>query len=83
MLPQQKDDDLLRPVGCRSRTLNPPETHYDTTHKKFLAVVWAALILGPYEGTYFVVRTDHQALRWILDVKERAGRLVWSRLRLI
>ena len=84
VLLQRQDDDSLRPIGYWSRTLNPAETRYDTTHKECLAVVWAVLMLRPYvEGTHFVVRTDHQALKWILDLKESTGRLARWRLRLM
>lgn len=41
-------------------------------------------MLRPYlEGTHFVVGTDHQSLRWILDLKECTGRLARWRLRLL
>lgn len=41
-------------------------------------------MLRPYvEGSRLTVRTDHQALRWILDLNESTGFLAHWRLRLM
>lgn len=46
-------------------------------------MVWALFLLRPYlQGTRFVVRTDHKALRWMLHMDGAHGRLVRWRLRL-
>lgn len=34
------------------------------------------------QGTKFIIRTDHKALRWILSVTDSKGKLARSRLRL-
>lgn len=40
-------------------------------------------MLIPYlEGSHFIVRTDHQALRWILDLKDTIGLLARWRFKL-
>ena len=47
-------------------------------------MVWAVLLLRPYlEGVHFVVRTDHAALRWVLNLSTSGGRLERWRLRLL
>lgn len=40
------------------------------THGEFLAVIWAVLMLITYvEARRFTIRTDHDALRWILNME--------------
>lgn len=57
-----------RPVGYRRRTLIDAEKNYGTTQRESPAVVWTVLLLRPYiEGTRFIIKTDHQALKCILD----------------
>ena len=65
-----------RPVGYWSYYLNDSERNYSTTERKCFAVVWAVRTLRPYvEGTRFTVRTDHDALRWLMSLTESSGRL--------
>ena len=46
-------------------------------------MVWAVTTLRPYiEGLKFTIRTDHDALRWLLALTESSGRLMRWRLRL-
>jgi hypothetical protein len=45
--------------------------------------VWAVTYLRPYlEGIDFTVRTDHHALRWVMNLSDAQGRLARRRLRL-
>lgn len=56
---------------------------YDTTSQESLAVVWEVLILYPYlDGTIFTIRTDHDDLRWTLNISNATGKLetYWLRL---
>lgn len=48
-----------------------------------LAVVWSVLLLQPSpKGCRLIVRTDHDALEWILNVIDATGKLVGWRLGL-
>lgn len=72
------------PIGFWSRGLNPAEKNYSTGEKECLAVVWAVQILRPYlERSHFDLYTDHQALRWIMNLYDAFGRLARWRLRLL
>lgn len=66
-----------------SRTLNPAEKHYTTTEKELLAIVWSIQRLRQYLlGRKFKIRTDHQALKWLHNVKDTSSRLIRWRLKL-
>lgn len=83
LLQDQPGEKYPKPIGYWSRSLAPAEKNYDTTQKECLAVVWAVLILRPYlEGSRFTIRTDHQALKWLMNLSDASGRLQRWRLRL-
>ena len=70
-------------IGYWSRALTKPERDFTTTEKECLAIVWAILLLRPYqEGQRFTVRTDHDFLRWVLNLADAKGRLARWLLRL-
>jgi len=81
---QEQDDGKLQPVAYISRRLATNELPYGVTEKECLAVVWASLKLRPYlEGDRFLVRTDHECRRWILNIEGPGNpRLARWRLRL-
>ena len=86
LLQQQNESDPndWSPVGYWSKTLNDAERNYSATERECFAVVWAVTTLRPYiEGTRFTIRTDHDALRWLMTLTDSSGRLTRWRLRLL
>ena len=83
---QQKDEKNPTewlPVGFFSKTLNETEQRYSATERECFAVLWSVLYLRPYiEGSHFKIRTDHEALRWLMTLTDPSGRLTGWRLRL-
>jgi len=64
---QQQPDGKYLPVGYFSKGLQPAEKNYTVTEIEGLGVVWAVGLLRPYiEGTKFLIRCDHKALKWVL-----------------
>ncbi|MBR7801844.1 hypothetical protein KDM90_17685, partial [Undibacterium sp. FT137W] len=52
-----------------------------------LGVIWAVQLLRPYlEGSRFIVRSDHEPLRWLLNLGDKDsdshGRLARWRLKM-
>lgn len=71
------------PIGFWSKSLNSAEKNYSATERECLAVVWGMTSLRPYvEGQKITVRTDHDALQWLLTLDDPSGRLARWRLRL-
>ena len=63
-------------VACASKTLSDAECSYCTTHKELLAVVVFVEKFKCYlQGNTFLIRTDHQALKYLTTFKEPTGQL--------
>ncbi|GFV98197.1 retrovirus-related Pol polyprotein from transposon 17.6 [Trichonephila clavipes] len=68
------------PIEYASRLITPAERNYSTTEREALAVVGALKkFLGYIEGTETTVASDHQPLKWLLNLKSPTGRLArWA-----
>jgi len=67
--------DLL--VAYASRSVNNAETHYTTSEKELLAIVWATKYFRPYlYGRRFKIISDHKPLVWVMNVKDPRSRLL-------
>jgi len=64
------------PVAYASCSLNRPETHYTTSEKELLAIVWATKYFRPYlfERKFKIV-SDHKPLVWVMNVKDPGSRI--------
>ncbi len=71
----QAVDGVELPIAFASRGLTAAEANYSVPQQECLAVVWAIKKFSQYiEYTHFTIETDHQALKWLRDLKEPAGR---------
>ncbi|GJU61319.1 reverse transcriptase domain-containing protein [Tanacetum coccineum] len=74
----QRHEKHFRPIHYASKTMNESESHYTTTEKEMLAVVYAVekfrsyLILNKS-----IVYTDHSALKYLFAKNDSKARLLW------
>ncbi|KRH92479.1 putative LTR retrotransposon, partial [Pseudoloma neurophilia] len=68
-------DGKEQPVYWLSRLLLPRERNYSVTEKEMLAIVWTVKKLKPYLGGHFVIKTDHKALKYIMNRGQSTSRL--------
>ncbi len=72
----QVQDGVERPFAYASRSLTKEERRYCTTRKELLAVVYFIKYQRHYlYGLPFTVRSDHGALRWLLQTKNPEGQV--------
>ena len=76
----QNDREVVIAYG--GRKLNPAEKNYSVTEREALAVVDGIKHFQHYlYGRKFVVFTDHNAVRWLMNIREPTGRLArWALL---
>ncbi len=68
----QEVDGLECPIAFASRGLTPAEANYSVPQQECLAVIWAIKKFGQYiENTHFTIETDHQALRWRMQLSQQ------------
>ncbi|GKD47440.1 reverse transcriptase domain-containing protein [Tanacetum coccineum] len=73
----QRHEKHFRPIHYASKTMSKAESHYTTTEKEMLAVVyafekfWSYLILNKS-----IVYTDHSALKYLFAKKDSKARLL-------
>ena len=67
----QVEGNEERVIGYASRSLTKPERRYSTTRKELLAIVAFIQHFRHYlYGKSFIIRTDHNALKWLKSFKE-------------
>ncbi|KAI5753631.1 hypothetical protein M8J77_001985 [Diaphorina citri] len=78
----QVTDGIETPVAYFSKALSKPERNYCVTRKELLAVVSATKHFHKYlYGQRFLLRTDHAALKWLLNFKNPEGQVArWIEL---
>ena len=71
------------PVAYVSRSLNNAETHYTTSEKELLAIVWATKYFRQYlYGRKFKIVSDQKPLVWVMNVMDPGSRLLRWRIQL-
>ena len=76
ILQQADDDGHLHPIAYASKTLNPAECRYSTTDREALAIPWALEHFNTYcEGHKYTALTDHAALRYMMNNKDKTPRM--------
>ncbi|GKC53738.1 reverse transcriptase domain-containing protein [Tanacetum coccineum] len=74
----QRHGKHFRPIHYASKTMNEAESHYTTTEKKMLAVVYAFKKFRPYLIlNKSIVYTDQSALKYLFVKKDSKARLLW------
>ena len=72
----QEQDGIERVIAYASQSMNRAERNYCVTDKEPLAVRYFIEYFRQYLlGCHFCVRSDHQALRWLFQLKEPKGRI--------
>ena len=72
----QIQDGQEKVIGYFSKTLSKPERNYCVTRRELLAVVKAVEHFYKYlYGRKFLLRTDHAALKWLLQFKNPEGQV--------
>ena len=78
----QVEGNEERVIGYASRSLTKPESRYSTTRKELLAIVAFIQHFRHYlYGKSFIIRADHNALKWLKSFKEPQGQVArWIEL---
>ncbi|UYV81700.1 hypothetical protein LAZ67_20002038, partial [Cordylochernes scorpioides] len=78
----QTQDGVERVIAYFSKTLSKPERNHCVTRRELLAIVKSIEHFHHYlYGQKFLLRTDHAALRWLLNFKSPEGQLArWIQL---
>ncbi len=72
----QVQDGHEKVIAYASRLLNKAKRNYCVTDKELLALKYFTEYFRQYLlGREFLIRTDHQALKWLFSLKEPKGRI--------
>ena len=72
----QTQNGQLKVIAYASRSLNKAERKYCVTRKEFLAIVNFTQHFRHYLlGREFKVRSDHQPLKWLFNLKDPSGQV--------
>lgn len=72
----QEQGDNVRVIAYGSKTLSKPERNYCVTRRELLAVVYFLKQYRHYVyGRKVLVRSDHGALRWLINFRNPEGQL--------
>jgi len=76
----QDFNGTLFPISYASKKLSSSESHYTTTEKECLAIVWAVKKYYNYlYGREFILQTDHECLTYINKTKFSNNRIMrWA-----
>jgi len=79
---QQEQDGQVKVIAYGSRTLNKSEKNYCVTDKELLSLRYFVEYYRHYLlGRKFLVRTDHQALKWLMSLKNPKERIArWQEI---
>lgn len=83
VLTQLDEEGNEHPICYASRKLLPRETHYSTTEKECLGIIWSVTKMFKcyIYGKHFVLIVDHNPLVWLNRVKDTNQKLYrWSLL---
>ncbi|GJS47716.1 reverse transcriptase domain-containing protein [Tanacetum coccineum] len=73
----QRKNKHFQPIHYASKTMNEAQTHYTTTEKELLAVVYAFEKFRSYlVMSKSIVYTDHSAIKYLFAKKDAKARLV-------
>jgi L-lactate permease len=73
----QRKAKYFQPIHYASKTMNEAQSHYTTTEKELLAVVYAFEKFRPYLIlTKCIVYTDHSALKCLFAKQDAKPRLL-------
>lgn len=72
----QKHSDGEKVIAYMSQKLTTSERKYSSSERECLAVLVAVEKFRLYiEGVHFTVITDHESLKWLMNLKDPSGRL--------
>ena len=83
ILMQEDEECSIHPVAYASVTLNQAQRNYSVTEREAMAIPWALEHFNTYlEGHKYTAITDHAALRYLWNNKDKTPRLLRALIRL-